>query len=1287
MPGDSSQSEETFHKLLLELSRAAFQSSDSDQLIRSFCALARGFFHASGAYYWRRSADGELVGAEADTEDDAATFRGLRRRPGDASIAMDAVQKRRPFFVNHLEVARYPWLSSTRAHAALAAPVLVSGEVAGAITFLKSAPGGGFDDDAVAKVTILSTQLGAALEALRLNQLSREEHRRASILVEVATALHGLPDTASVMESIADRLRVLLHSPAVLVFLQQEKVQQEKLFQLQAVSTETPKLADAIRKRFGQNELRSALEIASRAVAAGERMTVSIDGASHFGEDSPPGVLIAAPFRTSRSHGAILVYPRDANPFTQEDKTLVSALAGFGAVAIANAELYGMARAQAHELHEILEISFELGSAVKLDEFMQTSAVRAASFLGFKRCFIGLLEDATFHIRWGVENGVARPVDIPLYEGVATRTLKKKNVFVAEDAAKTPGANLDFVAAFQIRQLLAVPLLGSNGDVLGMFGVLDRVESGPINDEDVRRARALAAQVAIALELTRNLHQSEEHRRRAEALVTITLELNTVLHLPESMRNFALRAAALLGCRSVALSLFQCADLDTILVRGSAAGGVEDGVGVELGDKRLLRRFNEALHAALPKYPAEVAFAPASEMLGSGLASTLGWSDCTLVRLAGSSGELVGVLCLVDRGGPPAIEDHQLLRAIAGHASIALENACLFTRMQQANRHWLEVFDAITDFIVVHDEQHNILRVNRSLADFVGIAPEQLIGINMRALEVLSTGASPHSCPFCRSGEGLDEYVHPVLERTYLISTSRIHAASSAQWQTVHVLKDITDRREAERRYRELFDNVQEGIYVSSPHGRFIEVNDALVRILGYSSRDEVLQLDIPTQVYFSAERRQQLADLLHSSGEMRNHEEVLRRKDGTPVHVFMNCYAMRDAAGNILQHRGLMLDVTGLHQSQTELQKERDFSGKILNHTQSLILVTDTEGVISYANRRWSGLGFQQSQILGHTLPDLCAAPRRAALREALAAVARGQQVDNFDLPLIRGDGVSGQFSINLSPISGEDGRVSSIVVVMTDVTDSAMLRSKLLHAEKMAAVGQLVSGVAHEVNNPLTAILGFTDLLLENPEIPENARRDLRVILQEAQRTKQIVQNLLSFARQMPPQRQSVQLNSILQRTVHLRSYDFISHGIQVIERLDDSLPQVVGDSHQLQQVFLNILNNAYDAVRESERTHPARIEVVSARAGSFVEISFRDNGTGIIDPEKIFDPFFTTKDVGKGTGLGLSICYGIVREHGGEILCHNNLDSEGATFIVRLPVASETASFGAVAGVHPQ
>jgi two-component system NtrC family sensor kinase len=262
------------------------------------------------------------------------------------------------------------------------------------------------------------------------------------------------------------------------------------------------------------------------------------------------------------------------------------------------------------------------------------------------------------------------------------------------------------------------------------------------------------------------------------------------------------------------------------------------------------------------------------------------------------------------------------------------------------------------------------------------------------------------------------------------------------------------------------------------------------------------------------------------------------------------------------------------------------------------------------------------------------------------------------------------------------EQGTVTSIVLVLTDITDSALLRDKLVHTEKMAAVGQLVSGVAHEVNNPLTAILGFADLLMENPDLPENARKDMRVILQEAQRTKQIVQNLLSFARQMPPQRAPVQLNSILRRTVQLRSYDFNSHGVEIIERLEEGLPEVMGDAHQLQQVFLNILNNAYDAVHDLGR--PPRIEIMSSKSGDAVEVLFRDNGNGISDPDRIFDPFFTTKEIGKGTGLGLSICYGIVKEHGGEILCHNNVGGHGATFIVRLPATTHTASLRVAAGV---
>jgi two-component system NtrC family sensor kinase len=240
-----------------------------------------------------------------------------------------------------------------------------------------------------------------------------------------------------------------------------------------------------------------------------------------------------------------------------------------------------------------------------------------------------------------------------------------------------------------------------------------------------------------------------------------------------------------------------------------------------------------------------------------------------------------------------------------------------------------------------------------------------------------------------------------------------------------------------------------------------------------------------------------------------------------------------------------------------------------------------------------------------------------------------------------------------------------------MTDVTEASLLQAKLAHAEKMAALGQLVSGVAHEVNNPLSGIVGFTDLLLENPELPEFARENLGIILQEAERTRLIVQNMLRFAREMPPQRELVQMNAVLRQTLKLRSYGLSNHNVEILERLAENLPVVVADPHQLEQVFLNILNNAFDAIEQSGR--PGRIEVETIASAENVEIHFRDNGPGISNPDRIFEPFFTTKPVGKGTGLGLSICYGIIQAHDGEILCRNNPKAEGCTFLIRLPAAA--------------
>ncbi|MBV9086886.1 MAG: PAS domain S-box protein [Acidobacteriaceae bacterium] len=827
-------------------------------------------------------------------------------------------------------------------------------------------------------------------------------------------------------------------------------------------------------------------------------------------------------------------------------------------------------------------------------------------------------------------------------------------------------------AEFGARSSMAAPLMIGGepvGAVVFLSGDRDR-----FTEASASRATILAATLSVALQIAQNLHGSEEHRKRAENLMSLALELSSSLRLPDFVRSFIVRAADMLGARAAALALAQGSTLETVAVHGTSL------------EKGMMRRLGTALSDLATARPGEsvIEGAPA-ELLGASVATSIGWHDLIVARLVGADNEALGMLCLADRGRALSPTEANLLQAVAGHASVALENSRLFSRIAQSNKHWMEIFDSISDFIVVHDDTHRVLRVNHSLADFIGVRPSELIGVSMRALISMATEAGPQPCPFCRAGmDKEDEYIHPVLERTYLISTSRVRGALNEGMETIHVLKDITDRREAERRYRELFDNIQEGIFFSSPQGRFIEVNDALVRMLGYSSREELLQVDIPHQLYPTPQQRLAFQQQLERHGVLRNFEEALRRKDGSLVHTLQNAVAVRDPHGNIIQYRGVMLDITELKNFQAQLQRERDFNTKILDNTQSMIMVVDTAGLVSYANRRcYLDGGYREEQLIGHALLEFVSPNGRHTLAEAFEASLSGNHVDNLEAPLARGDGRLGHFSVNLSPMRDERGDVSSIVVVMTDITEASVLQAKLMHAEKMAAVGQLVSGVAHEVNNPLTAILGFADLLLEQTDLTESAKKDLRVIVQEAQRTKTIVQNLLSFARQTPAQRKPVDLNAILRRTLQLRSYDFANHGLDVVERLDEELPEVTGDSHQLQQVFLNILNNAYDAVTETDRI--GRIEVETSHTADYAEVIFRDNGPGIAHPERIFDPFFTTKEVGKGTGLGLSICYGIIREHGGEISCHNNKEQPGATFSVRLPITGPTARRLTAAGAE--
>jgi signal transduction histidine kinase len=228
--------------------------------------------------------------------------------------------------------------------------------------------------------------------------------------------------------------------------------------------------------------------------------------------------------------------------------------------------------------------------------------------------------------------------------------------------------------------------------------------------------------------------------------------------------------------------------------------------------------------------------------------------------------------------------------------------------------------------------------------------------------------------------------------------------------------------------------------------------------------------------------------------------------------------------------------------------------------------------------------------------------------------------------------------------------------------------LQAQLVQSEKLVSLGQLAAGAAHEINNPLTAILGFSDLLADDPALPEKARGLASKIRDQARRTKTLVGNLLSFARQVPPERTLLDINTVVTNAVQLRALDLRSGATSVDLQLESVLPGVRGDGNQLMQVFFNIVSNAIDAM---EAAKGGVLTVKTMRDRSNVVVLFSDTGPGIKEPHRVFDPFYTTKPVGKGTGLGLSICFGIVQEHAGKILCYNRQEG-GAVFRVELPAA---------------
>ena len=357
---------------------------------------------------------------------------------------------------------------------------------------------------------------------------------------------------------------------------------------------------------------------------------------------------------------------------------------------------------------------------------------------------------------------------------------------------------------------------------------------------------------------------------------------------------------------------------------------------------------------------------------------------------------------------------------------------------------------------------------------------------------------------------------------------------------------------------------------------------------------------------------------------------------------------------------------------------KEReDRYRTLVESSPGAVLHLDREGILIYANPAASDLtGYTKRDLLANfqKLEDLAPTEHREEITAAVADALRGERRPDLEFHVGHADGGQRWVIASLQPLRSEQGDLQGVVVLARDRTREKQLQDQLNQSEKLSAIGTLVSGVAHELNNPLAGILGFAQLLLARP--PEDwGRGDIENIELNARRCQRIVENLLAFARQSRMTKRRANLNEVIDSVLNLNEYQFRMDNVVIERDLDRSIPPFPIDVNRWQQVFINLASNAHQALLTSKST-PRKIRFATRSLGTTIEIRVHDNGPGIPpDVRKhIFDPFFTTKE--SGTGLGLGICFGIVEEHGGTIVLDESVE-RGACFVITVPVA-ETRVF---------
>ena len=376
-------------------------------------------------------------------------------------------------------------------------------------------------------------------------------------------------------------------------------------------------------------------------------------------------------------------------------------------------------------------------------------------------------------------------------------------------------------------------------------------------------------------------------------------------------------------------------------------------------------------------------------------------------------------------------------------------------------------------------------------------------------------------------------------------------------------------------------------------------------------------------------------------------------------------CQVVANASANAL--RNAMLH----DEMRDEVRHRRATSEKlqnILDHSPDLIGSVDAAGRISEFSRGGESLlGLARDEAVGHRIDEFFPEPEAQARFGRL--LRSGEPLRNFETSVRHRDGSLRDALVAASPLRDESGAPYGAVIIVQNITELKAARSHLVQAEKLTALGEVVSGVAHELNNPLAGVLGYSQLLMRGP-MEGRQQRAVERILDSAMRCQKIVQNLLAFSRRYPSEKRYLGLNGLIEKTLDLKEYDLKVNRIRVVRNLQEDLPRTMLDFNQTQQVLLNLINNAQQAM--AARRGEGTLTIITRDIGGMIQLRVSDDGPGIPREclPRIFDPFFTTKPIGEGTGLGLSISYGIVRDHGGRIWAESE-PGRGATIVVELPV----------------